>query len=100
MYIRTITPAGTYPLRRLVLRDNDADALVAWPGDDHPKGFHLGAFLDDDLIGVASFRPESDPLLQGERPYRLRGMATHPDHQGMGVGTEILRSAIAMLRER
>lgn len=73
---------------------------MEWPVDDHPEGFHIGAFIGDECIGIASFRPEECPMLQGPEPYRLRGMATHPDHQGQGVGTELLRSAMDMLRER
>ncbi|MEO8733840.1 MAG: GNAT family N-acetyltransferase [Flavobacteriales bacterium] len=83
-----------------MLRNNDAEALVEWPGDDHPEGFHLGAFIGDECVCIASFRPEANAMLQGTRPYRLRGMATHPDHQGTGVGTQLLRSAIVLLRER
>jgi GNAT superfamily N-acetyltransferase len=99
MRVRTIHPVDTHPLRRLVLRNNDPLAEVVWPGDDHPEGFHLGAFIGTRCIGIASFRPEANPLLQGQRHYRLRGMATHPDHQGTGVGTGILHSAIGLLRE-
>lgn len=73
---------------------------MVWPGDDHPEGFHLGAFIGGACIGIASFRPEAGPLLPGENQYRLRGMATHPAHQGTGVGSAILRSAIALLRGR
>lgn len=100
MRVRTIPPESTHPLRRLVLRNNDPDAVVIWPGDDHPEGFHLGAFIKGQCVCVASFRPETPPLLQGPTPYRLRGMATHPDHQGAGIGGALLRSAISMLRER
>jgi len=100
MHIRTIPSADTHLLRRLVLRNNDADAVVIWSGDDHPEGFHLGAFIGDQCIGIASFRPEANSLFPGQNHYRLRGMATHPDHQGSGIGSELLRSAITILRER
>jgi ribosomal protein S18 acetylase RimI-like enzyme len=94
MHIRLIPALETHELRRLVLRKGDRSAVVEWPGDEHPDGFHVGAFIGASCIGIASFQPERNGHFEGRKHYRLRGMATHPEHQGKGVGSALLRHAL------
>ncbi|MGH8991374.1 MAG: GNAT family N-acetyltransferase [Acidimicrobiia bacterium] len=99
MLVAEIEAAQTYDLRRRVLRGGRAEHL-AFPEDDRPGAFHLGARLvaGGPIVAVASLSPEPTPH-RPERPAaRLRGMVTEPDLQGQGLGRVLLAEATARLR--
>jgi GNAT superfamily N-acetyltransferase len=99
MDVHRITTEETYPLRLMVLRPNGLLKDVQWPHDHDEQAFHLGAQNGAGLIGVGTFYPEKHKGIKGPRPFRLRGMATHPDHRGRGAGSLIVRSALDELRK-
>lgn len=80
--IKPISVEDALPLRHKVL----------WP--DHPvehsmvvgdeTALHFGGFLEQELICVAS-------LFRDGSAIRLRKFATHPDFQGKGYGSVMLR---------
>ncbi len=97
--IREVASADTHALRRSVLRGDDPDAEVAFPGDDADGALHLGAFVDGELVGVASFLPHADP--DGTEPAtRIRGMAVDGAHRGQGVGERLLEEGLARFTGR
>lgn len=98
MRIRFIKAPDTYALRHRVLRPHQTIEDVQFPNDRNPDSFHLGTYIGEHLIGVASFYRERHEELMGWKQYRLRGMATHPDLQGQGVGKRMLRFALEHLR--
>lgn len=98
MRIRFIKASDTHALRHRVLRPHQPIEEVDFPNDRNPDSFHLGAFIGEHLIGVASFYRERSEQLLGWKQYRLRGMATHPDFQGQGVGRRLVRFALEHLR--
>jgi len=98
--IRQITAAETIPLRHSVLRPHQPVSACHYPGDDDPVNFHIGAFHDEQLIGVASYFLEKHPDLAGAPQYRLRGMATDPDFRGQGAGSQLLIKGNEILTEK
>ena len=66
-------------------------------GDDNPDSFHLGYFVNEQLVCVASFHPQGYAEFTG-RGYQLRGMATLKEHQGKGLGTQLVNFAVVYLR--
>ena len=94
-----MAPEATYELRRRVLRGGRADSNVDFPQDRVEGAFHLGAFDDGSVIGVASFFPEPAPGRAGAKAWRLRGMAVDDGWQGRGVGTALLEDAVRRLRD-
>lgn len=101
--IRPISSDRTHPLRNLVLRPGKPAADCRWPGDDDPGSFHAGAFVDDALVAIASVIPQpmpgADPTAAGPLcSFRLRGMATHPEHRGQGLGSALLSYCIEHAR--
>ena len=100
MEFRKINPEETYSIRHRVLRSNQALDDCKYPADFETNSFHLGAFLDHQLISVASFYHEVNPALNGEIQYRLRGMATLPDYRGKKAGSGLLFEGIEMIRKR
>lgn len=96
--VKGVTAAETHPVRRLVLREGQADSVVEFPGDDLPGALHLAAFADDEagsMVGVATFFPSP---LDGQAAFQLRGMAVLSELQGSGVGTLLLDEGVARLR--
>ncbi len=96
--IREISAEETYPLRREELRKN---VTLSWKmqGDEEPETMHLGLFLDDELVSIASFMNSKLNDSETEQ-YQLRGMATAAAHQGQGYGQELLSSAESRLIQR
>lgn len=68
-------------------------------GDNNPSNFHVGAESEDFernyfLIGTATFHLETFAEKPNLKAYRLRGMATHPNHLRKGVGSKVLSFGI------
>ncbi len=87
-------------MRRAVLREGDADAVVAWDGDDEWESFHLAVVDDDEtVVGVVTFLDRACPVRPGQFPARqLRGMAVLPERQGSGVGATLLAAGLDRCR--
>lgn len=98
MRVRFIRTEDTYPLRLLVLRPGGAIEDTHFANDRLEGSFHIGITLNDELVSVGSFYPEKHKGLKGWKQYRLRGMATHPAHQGKGAGEKLLRFALDHLK--
>jgi GNAT superfamily N-acetyltransferase len=85
--VRTVEPALTRPLRQRVLRPHESLEELA---SHEPPGVHaVGAFAGGELIAVGFVCPDGEP---GE--WRVRGMATAPEHRGRGVGAAILEQLV------
>lgn len=95
-----LQPAGTRELRRRVLYGHVPGETAVYPRDGQPGSFHLGARADGALVAVASWYPEATDLRPSRAPYRLRGMAVDPTHQGRGVGRLVFQAGVAALKAR
>lgn len=91
--VRLIEPSATHDLRRRVLRDGDTEAEVAWADDENATTWHLGAFDDDRLVGVATWIGRDDGV-------QLRGMAVDPDAARSGIGSALLGHGLDACRSR
>lgn len=99
MKVGVVDGASTRQLRRAVLRPHlgPDDPL---PGDELPNATHVAAVDDDARVIATCFGyREPCPWRPGERAWRLRQMATDPQHRGEGWGaaitTELARLATA-----
>ena len=92
--VREIPPELTYDIRHIVLRGGLPRESCYWDTDKVPGTFHLGGFLGERQVGVATFQTEPYPGGEPDGPeeYRLRGMAVLPDARGEGVGTLMLKA--------
>jgi ribosomal protein S18 acetylase RimI-like enzyme len=87
----------TYPLRQRVLRPGRPPAAARFAIDDDPSTASFAARTPDgEVVATVVVYPEPCPWLPG-RPgaWRLRGMATAPERRGRGIGTRVLRTALA-----
>lgn len=92
--IRRISAAKTRPLRQAILRPHQRVEELVYRGDDSLDAAHFGAFLDEELVGIASVyrgppHGDTDP-----RAWRLRGMAVVPRVQRQGIGSLLLRACV------
>jgi ribosomal protein S18 acetylase RimI-like enzyme len=82
--IRAVDPAATRPLRQRVLRPHESLEELA---SHEPPGVHaIAAFTDTgELVAAGFVCPDGGP-----GAWRVRGMATDPQHRGQGAGAQIL----------
>ncbi|CAM3964622.1 GNAT family N-acetyltransferase [Mucilaginibacter galii] len=96
--IKFISQDDILPIRNEILREGKLTLdECRFTGDDNPDSFHLGYFVNEQLVCVASFHPQSYAEFTG-RGYQLRGMATLKEHQGKGLGTQLINFAVVYLR--
>ncbi len=90
-----------YPLRHEVLWQHKPESECGIEPDTLETTFHIGA-LDEKstIIGTSTFILETNPAIEAEKQYRLRAMATHPSSRGSGLGKEMIRKAMGMLKEK
>ncbi len=92
--IRPISAAQARPLRHSVLRPTQAAETLIFPGDDDGDSLHVGAFVNDELAGIASVARESLPTEPAAQAWRLRGMATLPQVRRQGVGAALIDACV------
>lgn len=96
--IRLATPAETYPLWRDVLRGGRNV-----PREPSPPGtVHLAAYTPDgQLVGVVQVSPAACPFRShAQAAWQLRGMATHPQTRGRGVGRALVAEVLRTVASR
>jgi len=98
--VRRVTGAAVRPLRQLVLRPGRPFEETAFAGDDAAGAVHFGAFLEGELVAIASLLDEPHPERAGERACQVRGMASHPSVRGAGFGAAVLAACIDEARRR
>jgi len=93
--VRVVQPDETVALRQRVLRPHQTIDELRAQGDGRPG---IGVYDDGTLLACASVRDE--PMPGDPRPgdWRLRGMATAPDHRGRGYGAAALTAALDYAR--
>jgi GNAT superfamily N-acetyltransferase len=97
--IRQIAAAETYPIRLPILRPGMTAEAAIFPNDDAPDTLHLGAFLNEKLVGITSLYPVPLPEQAELLPaWQLRGMATLPEVRGLGCGSALVQESLARAR--
>lgn len=100
LVIKEISSAETRNLRQLTLRQHQpADELV-YPGDDDETTVHFGAYLSNELVGIASLY--KDKMKGNDEPdsWRLRGMATADNARGIGIGKILMEKCLDHAKHR
>lgn len=103
--IQLVSAEQIYPLRHRILRPGQDFAKSVYADDSLPTTFHVAAFIDDVMVGVATFSVESHKDLakmkaNAKAPYRLRGMATDTHLHKRGVGAAVLQFSFEELNRR
>lgn len=98
MIIKQIEAKDTYTIRHQILRPDMPIQSCQFDGDNDEQTFHLGAYVDDSLVSVASFYLENHNDIPEEYQFRLRGMATLSNERGKGLSTGLLKTAFPLIK--
>lgn len=98
--IRPISAEEARPLRHAMLRPDAPPEKSVYPGDDAPTTRHAGAFVEGELVGVATVLHQPPPGSDNMGAWRLRGMAVRGNTQRRGYGRALLEHCIAYLQEQ
>jgi GNAT superfamily N-acetyltransferase len=98
--IRLITAEETIPLRWAILRAGLARETSVFPNDEAPTSRHFGAFVDGEMVGVATIHRAPVPEDGSDvAAYQVRGMATVEKVRGLGVGGLLLGGCLEAARQ-
>ncbi len=97
--VTQITVEQTLPLRCEILRPGLPESESVFPNDYAARAMHVGAWMDDDLVGVGSVFGEEHEQFAGADVWRLRGMAVDLELQGQGIGRAVLEACVAHVVE-
>ena len=101
MKVLRISAQDTYPIRnKMLFEGNIANESCQFKGDDEDQTFHLGAFIDGQLVSVASMYFEKHPDIEEPYQYQLQGMATLVEHQYKGLSSALLQVAFPIVKQR
>jgi predicted GNAT family N-acyltransferase len=81
-------------LRDAILRPDFPPGGSVYPGDAAQETLHAGAFLEGELIAVASICRESPPGEADPLAWRVRGMATVSAWRGRGLASRLLTRCV------
>lgn len=93
----TIVPipaSATLHIRALVLRQGRPLADCHFVGDHAATTHHLGAMLNQRLVGIVSLMQSELADIDKHPSWQLRGMATLPEVRGQGLGKALVSYAI------
>lgn len=98
--LKGISDKDTHHLRHKILRPHQELNAMAYSQDGLEKSYHIGAFVEDRLVGIVSLYPEDQAGNISATEWRIRGMAVDFDFQKMGLGRQILEAAIHHARSQ
>lgn len=99
MQVLQINALDTINIRREMLRKDFPENACHYDGDDNELSFHLGGFVENKLVSIASFYFNKHESIQEENQFQLRGMATLPEHQGQGISSQLLKTAFPIIKQ-
>lgn len=98
--IKPIEALATYSVRHPVLRHGKPQESCRFEGDDLDSTHHLGLFVNEQLVGVATLMRMHHPLFQDQIQFQMRGMAVLREFQGKGLGTKLVLKAEEYVRDQ
>lgn len=81
-------------VRTEVLRNGTPSSDPTYPRDEDAETFHLGLEIDDEVVAVSTWMPETFMALPSASGIRLRGMAVRAPHQGQGWGALLVATGL------
>lgn len=92
--ILKISAADTRELRQVILRPHQKAEELVYEDDDSPDTVHFGAFVKDELSGIASLYKHQTKGIEESESWRLRGMATSEKFRGKGIGKLLMNECL------
>ncbi len=92
--IKKILPKDTLYLREKILRPGQSLDRLVYSGDYDKKAYHVGAFSNNEIIGIASVYPKPKDNEDRSDSWQLRGMAVLDTFRGHDIGKKLLGDCI------
>jgi GNAT superfamily N-acetyltransferase len=94
IHVKKIRAEETYHLRQSILRPMQSMNEMNYEGDHDPGTIHLGAFVEDELIGIVSLFNHPMPESTDKNQWRFRNMAVKKEYQNNGIGKILFKYCI------
>jgi len=98
--IKEILAKETHRVRHPILRQGRPIEDCIFTGDQEATTVHLGAYLDDNLVGVLSAYKKNHPAFNNLKSYQIRGVAVLTDFHRKGIGNELMDDIEKRMMER
>lgn len=98
MVIKSIESSQTTSIRHQILRAGQPIETCFYPTDNAKETFHLGVFVDDNLVSIGSFYIEKQNDLNYSTQCRFRGIATLPEYRNQGYAYALIEFAINKIK--
>ncbi len=99
-HIQLVEAEDIRPLRHKMLRQGKEFSTTTYKRDDEEVTFHLGVFVENEIVSCATFYPENIDKVYAKNAYRLRGMATDENYSRNGYGKKIMKKGFTILTSK
>jgi len=97
--MKIINANETLVLRHKILRPHQCIEKCVFEGDELENTFHLGGYMEDDLVAILSCCQQNNIQWNDGYQWRIRGMAVTSELQGQGYGQQLVTRALFHLRD-
>jgi len=97
--IKIISAEKTHAVRHPMLRQGRPIGDCVFEGDHDPSTIHLGAFIDNKLVGVLSAYQKSATVFDAKKSYQIRGVAVLTSTHRKGIGRALMTHIEKLLRQ-
>ena len=97
---KLISSELTHHIRKNILWPHIKNDHYSLDVDELKDTFHLGVFVENQIVSCATFYPQNTDKAHAKNAYRLRGMATDINYSRNGYGMKIMTEAFNILKNR
>ena len=98
--VKYISSNLTHKIRKEVLWPHIKNNKFSIDIDTHKDTFHLGAYINNNIVSIGTFVKEKNKEFNNNKQYRLRAMATDLKFKEMGYGKKLFSHAINILKNK
>ena len=91
--LKKVAANKLFEIRRKILRNNNSYKDCQFEGDNKNSSVHIGAFINDVIIGGVSLLKNKSIHKDLKNCYQLRGMCVLKNFQNHGIGIKLLNEA-------
>lgn len=98
--IKKISAEKTHAIRHPMLRQGRPIEDCVFDGDKDPKTIHLGAFIENKLVGVLSAYQKNTTVFDVKESYQIRGVAVLTTAHRKGIGRALMANIEHQLKQK
>ncbi len=98
--IKAISAKATIKVRQPILRTGLPIETCVFEGDELTSTLHLGAYINNQLVGVVTYLKNNTTTFGAKHQYQLRGMAVLSNFQKKGIGKLLIEKGEQILTNK